>query len=53
MPELIYIADDEQNIRDVVKTFLESEGYLVTAFESGDELLAAFKKNRVTWLFST
>ncbi len=44
MPELIYIADDEQNIRDVVKTFLESEGYLVTAFESGDELLAAFKE---------
>ena len=44
MPELIYIADDEQNIRDVVKTFLESEGYLVTAFEDGDKLLAAFKE---------
>jgi DNA-binding response OmpR family regulator len=40
----IYIADDEQNIRDVIKSFLESEGYRVTAFESGDKLFAAFKE---------
>lgn len=38
----IYLADDERNIREVVKSFLESEGYLVTTFESGDKLLAAF-----------
>ncbi len=44
MRESIYIADDEQNIRDVVKTFLESEGYSVTAFEDGDKLLAAFQE---------
>lgn len=44
MNELIYIADDEANIRDVVKTFLESEGYRVRAFEDGDRLLAAFKE---------
>ncbi|MDO9534438.1 MAG: response regulator transcription factor [Bacillota bacterium] len=43
MCKSIYIADDEQNIRDVVKSFLESEGYGVTAFEDGDKLLAAFK----------
>jgi len=42
--ELIYIADDETNIRDVVKTFLESEGYRVTAFEDGDQLFAAFQE---------
>jgi DNA-binding response OmpR family regulator len=42
--ELIYIADDETNIRDVVKSFLESEGYRVTTFEDGDQLLAAFQK---------
>jgi DNA-binding response OmpR family regulator len=41
--ELIYIADDETNIRDVVKSFLESEGYRVSAFEDGDHLLAAFQ----------
>lgn len=44
MNELIYIADDETNIRDVVKSFLESEGYRVTAFEDGDQLLAAFQE---------
>jgi len=42
--ELIYIADDETNIRDVVKSFLESEGYRVAAFEDGDQLLAAFQE---------
>lgn len=39
----IYIADDEQNIREAIKTFLESEGYMVSAFENGDLLLAAFE----------
>jgi len=44
MHELIYIADDEKNIREVVKSFLESEGYLVSAFEDGDKLLVAFQE---------
>ncbi len=44
MNELIYIADDETNIRDVVKSFLESEGYRVDAFKDGDQLLAAFNE---------
>ena len=42
MHESIYIADDEKNIREVVKSFLDSEGYQVKAFENGDLLLAAF-----------
>ncbi len=44
MHELIYIADDEPNIRDVVKSFLESEGYRARAFEDGDQLLKAFEE---------
>lgn len=40
----IYIADDEKNIRDIIKSFLERDGYDVTAFENGDDLLAAFLK---------
>ena len=44
MKKTIYIADDEQNIREAIKTFLESEGYAVTAFENGDLLLTAFQK---------
>lgn len=39
----IYIADDEQNIREAIKTFLESDGYAVTAFENGDLLLETFR----------
>lgn len=39
----IYIADDETNIREAIKTFLENDGYAVSAFETGDALLAAFK----------
>ena len=38
----IYIADDEKNIRDLITKFLESDGYSVTAFETGDELMAKF-----------
>ena len=42
MQKLIYIADDEKNIRNLVKAFLEKEGYTVEAFENGDLLLDAF-----------
>lgn len=43
-PKLIYVADDEENIRNLVKTFLENEGYQVAAFENGDLLVEAFLK---------
>lgn len=39
----IYIADDEENIREAIKTFLESDGYEVSAFENGDLLLHEFQ----------
>jgi len=42
MTMLIYIADDDTNIRLGIKTFLEGTGYAVEAFESGDLLLQAF-----------
>lgn len=42
MSHSIYIADDERNIRDLIKSFLESDGYEVSSFETGDELKAAF-----------
>ena len=35
MQKLIYIADDEQNIRMMMKTFLENEGYAVEVFGDG------------------
>lgn len=45
MSKKIYIADDEENIRSAIKTFLESAGYTVEDFETGDLLLAAFSEN--------
>ena len=36
MKKTIYIADDESNIRNLVLTFLEREGYDVTAFPDGE-----------------
>lgn len=43
----IYIADDEKNIRDLITNFLESDGYNVTSFETGDDLMEAFQKKPV------
>lgn len=40
----IYIADDEKNIRELIKTFLSREGYDVTCFDNGDNLLKEFKQ---------
>jgi DNA-binding response OmpR family regulator len=40
----IYIADDDKNIRFLVKAFLEKAGHEVSDFENGDLLLATFNK---------
>ena len=41
MPK-IYIADDEKNIRELIRSFLVNDGFEVKAFENGDDLLAEF-----------
>ena len=38
----IYVADDDENIRQVIKTFLASDGYQVEDFPTGDLLLERF-----------
>lgn len=42
MNELIYIADDEKNIRELLRSFLEEADFEVSLFENGDDLLQAF-----------
>jgi len=44
MEKLIYIADDEPNIKDLIRSFLEKENYDVQAFDNGDDLFKAFNK---------
>lgn len=45
MKKSIYVADDESNIRNLVQTFLEREGYDVTTFPDGESLLRYFSTN--------
>lgn len=44
MSELIYMADDEKNIRELVKCFLENQGYEVETFSNGDDLFKRYKE---------
>jgi len=41
--KLIYIADDEANILNIIKSFLIKEGFLVETFNNGQSILDAFK----------
>lgn len=40
--KLIYIADDETNIRNIIKSFLIKEGFDVETFDDGSKLFEAF-----------
>ena len=43
MSKLIYIAEDEKNIRHLIQSFLVRDGHQVKAFENGDQLYGAFQ----------
>ena len=45
MNELIYIAEDDDNIRKLEQAFLEKSGYSVKTFTTGDELYNEFYLN--------
>ncbi|MCM0649125.1 response regulator transcription factor [Clostridium swellfunianum] len=42
--KLIYIADDEINIQELIRMFLQKEGFAVESFSDGQELLESFKQ---------
>lgn len=42
MSKIIYIADDDNNIRNLLKSFLERDGFTVFGFPTGDELYERF-----------
>ena len=46
MDTLIYIADDEQSVLEMLLPFFVREGYSVRSFPTGDDLLAACEKDR-------
>lgn len=41
----IYVADDDGDIRQIIRTFLENDGYAVEDFPTGDLLLARFRES--------
>ena len=44
MEKLIYVADDEVNILELLRSFLTEEGYRVETFTDGQALLDAFQR---------
>ncbi len=42
--KLIYIADDDESIRQIIRTFLENDGFAAEAFPTGDALYERFEK---------
>jgi len=42
----IMIVDDEKDIRETIKTLLESEGYEIITAEDGDDALKKLKKGK-------
>lgn len=49
--KLIYIAGDEADICNIIKPFLEREGYHVETFQNGHLVLDAFINNPVEVFF--
>ena len=45
MAKRIYAADDEENIREVLKSFLVDAGYETSVFPTGDDLFERFSKD--------
>lgn len=44
--KLIYVVDDEQNIRELVKSYLVKEGFEVSVYRDGESALQDFAKRK-------
>jgi DNA-binding response OmpR family regulator len=47
---LIYVIDDEQNIRELIKSYLVKEGFEVAVFSDGESALAGFHARKADML---
>ena len=41
----VFVIDDEQNIRDILEKYLKKEGFTVSTFQDGAEVLSALKSS--------
>ena len=46
----IYLVEDEDNIRELLVTYLRKEGYIVTAFSSAKDAIKAINPSVHLWL---
>lgn len=44
MPKLIFVIDDEKNIREIIRSYLEKESYSVMEFDTAEPALDAFNR---------
>jgi DNA-binding response OmpR family regulator len=44
--ELIYVVDDDKNIRDIISKFLKNEGYRVKTFPEAEPVLPALEEEK-------
>ena len=45
MAKKIFVVDDEKNIRDIVRSYLEKEGFNVSVFENGESALEEYLRS--------
>jgi len=44
MPKLIFVIDDEKNIREIIRSYLEKENFSVMEFDTAEPALEAFSR---------
>lgn len=44
---LVFLVDDDDTVRDLIRTALEDDGFTVEAFASGEDFLSAFRPGKV------
>ncbi len=44
MPKLIFVIDDEKNIREIIRSYLEKESFSVMEFDTAEPALEAFNR---------
>lgn len=46
LPYLVYLVDDETNLLELLKSYLENAGFIVKAFQSGEEVLKVLDQEK-------
>jgi len=47
----VFVIDDEQNIRDILEKYLKKEGFTVSTFQDGAEVLSTLYRRSI-WFWN-